>query len=148
MLGEHVERADARGRRVLRVHRNGVERGAAFQHLEAVGGDENALGRLIHAVIGAADTLHQSRRAFRRADIDDQIDIAPVDAEIERGGAHHRAQPALGHCGFDLAALRRVERAVVERDRQRLSSLMRQRSWKMTSAWLRVLTKTSVCGAP
>jgi len=36
MLRENVERADARRRRVLRVFRDGIERGAAFQHFEAV----------------------------------------------------------------------------------------------------------------
>jgi hypothetical protein len=35
-------------------------------------------------VIGAADALHDPRSALRRADIDDEIDIASVDAEIER----------------------------------------------------------------
>ena len=55
----------------------------------------------------------------------------------------HRAQPAGRHRGLDLAALRHVERAVMQRDRE-ASSLMRHSSWKMLSAWLRVLTKTSV----
>ena len=69
-------------------------------------------------VVGAADALQQARGALGRAHIDHQIDIAPVDAEIERGGAHHGAQPAGRHRGLDLAALRHVERAVMERDRQ------------------------------
>ena len=116
VLRQHVERADAQRRRVLRVLGDGVERGAAFQHLEAVGRHQHALRRLVHAVIGAADALQQPRGAFRRADIDDEIDVAPVDAEIERGGAHHRAQPAGRHRGFDLAPLRHVERAVMQRD--------------------------------
>ena len=54
MLCQHVERADARGRRVLRLGGNGVERGGAFQHLKTVRGDQDAARRLIHAVIGAA----------------------------------------------------------------------------------------------
>ncbi len=36
VLGEHVERADARSRRVLGILGDGVERGAAFEHFEAV----------------------------------------------------------------------------------------------------------------
>ena len=84
VLREHVECADAQRRRVLSVLGDGVERGAAFQHLEAVRRNEHALRRLVHAVIGAADALHDPRSALRRADIDDEIDIAPVDAEIER----------------------------------------------------------------
>ena len=116
MLRQHVERAGAQWRRVLGVLGNGVDRGAAFQHLEAVGRHQHRLRRLVEPVVGAADALHQPRGALRRADIDDQIDIAPVDAEIERRCAHHRAQLAGGHGVLDLAALRNVERAVMQRD--------------------------------
>ena len=116
VLGQHVERADARRRRVLRILGDGVERGAAFQHLEAVGRHQHALGRLVHAVIGAADALQHARGAFRRADIDDQIDVAPVDAEIERRGADHGAQAAGRHRCFHFAPLRHVERAVMQGD--------------------------------
>ena len=68
--------------------------------------------------LDAADALGQPAGAFRRADIDDEIDVAPVDAEIERRGADHRAQFAGHHGRFDLAALADVERAVVQRDRE------------------------------
>ncbi len=118
VLRQHVERAGARRRRVLRFVGDGAERGAAFQHFETVGRHQHALRRLIHAVIGAADALQQARRAFRRADIDHQIHVAPVDAEIERGGAHHRAQPACGHGLFHFAALRHIEGAVMQGDRE------------------------------
>jgi len=127
MLGEHVERADARGWRVLGIFRNCVERGAAFQHFKAVGRHQHALGRLIHAVIGAADPLQHARGALRRADIDDQVDVAPVDAEIERRRADDSTQATARHRGFDLASLRHVERAVMQA-MARLSSLMCHRS--------------------
>ena len=55
---------------------------------------------------------HQPGRAFRGADIDHEIDVAPVDAEIERGGADHAAQFSLGHRVLDLAALGDVEHRV------------------------------------
>ncbi len=115
MLGQHVERADAGRRRVLRILGDGIQRSAAFEHFEAVRRHQYALGGLVHAVIGAADALQEPRRAFRRTDIDDEIDIAPVDAEIERRGAHHGAQAAGRHRDFDLAPLRHVERAVMQR---------------------------------
>ncbi len=118
MLRQHVERADAQRRRVLRVLGDGVERGAAFEHFETVGRHQHALRGLVHAVIGAADTLQQPRGAFRRSDIDDQIDIAPIDAEIERRGTNDSAQSPGCHRGFDLAPLRHVERAVMQRDRE------------------------------
>ena len=118
MLGQHVERARAQRRRVLCILRDRVDRNGAFQHLEPVGRHEHGARGLVEAVVGAADPLHQPRRAFRRADIDDEIDIAPVDAEVERRGADHTAQPAGGHRVLDLAALRDIERAVMQRDRK------------------------------
>ena len=118
VLRQHVERAGAQRRRVLGVVVHRADRGAAFQHLEAVGRNQHAARRLVEPVVGAADALQQARGALRRADIDDEIDVAPVDAEIERGGADHGAQPARGHRVLDLAALRHVERAVMQRDRE------------------------------
>ena len=94
------------------------ERRPAFQHLEAVGRHQQRLRRLVEPVIGAADALGQPARAFRRADVDDEIDVAPVDAEIERRGRDHRAQLARRHRRLDLAPLADVERAVMQRDRQ------------------------------
>lgn len=69
-------------------------------------------------MVGAADALDQSACPLRRAEIDDEIDIAPVDAEIERRGADHRLEPPTRHRRLDLAALLGVERAVMQRDRQ------------------------------
>ena len=62
---------------------------------------------------------HEPAGALRRADMDDEIDVAPVDAEIERRGA----RPRRGACPAAIAAstLRRcadIERAVMQRDRQ------------------------------
>ena len=55
---------------------------------------------------------------FGAPDMDDEIDIAPVDAEIERRGADHGAQLSRRHRRFDLAPLADIERAVMQRDRQ------------------------------
>ena len=120
MLGEHVEGAGADRGRVLRAEIVGVEGGAALHHLEAVGGHQQRLRRLVEAMVGAADALGKPARALGRADMDDQIDVAPVDAEIEGRGADHRAELAGGHRRLDLAPLAGVERAVMERDRQAL----------------------------
>ncbi len=118
VLRQHVEPADAQRRRVLRIHRDGLNGRGAFQHLEAIGRHEHPFRGLIHAVIGAADALEQPRGAFRRADIDHQIDVAPVDAEIERGGRHHGAQLSRRHRILDAAALADIERAMMQRDRE------------------------------
>ena len=120
MLGEHIERAVADGRRVLRAEIVGVQRRLTLHHLEAVGRHENGAARLVHAVIGAADALGKARGALRRADMDDQIDIAPIDAEIERRGGDDGAQAIFRHGLLHLAALADIERTVMQRDRQRV----------------------------
>ena len=61
------------------------------------------------AAPAAADTLREAARPLRRADMNDQIDIAPVDPEIERRGRDHSAQGVGGHGLLDLAALARIE---------------------------------------
>ena len=118
MLRQHVEPAGAQGRRILRIFGDGIDRDAALQHLETVGRDQHGARGLVEPVVGAADPLHQARGALGRADIDDEIDVAPVDAEVERGRADHAAKFPRRHRVLDLAALRDVERAVMQRNRQ------------------------------
>ena len=81
-------------------------------------GTRIGLRGLVHAMVRAPDALHDARGAFRRADIDDEVDVAPVDAEVEGRGADHGPQPALRHGRLDAPALRHVEGAVMERDRE------------------------------
>ena len=84
MLAQHVQSAEPRDGRVLRAFARRGDGGDAFQHLEAIGGHQQCAGGFVEPVIGASDALHQPARALGRADIDDEIDIAPVDAEVER----------------------------------------------------------------
>ena len=90
MLGEHVERAGAENLGVELAIVDRVERGARFEIFEAVAGDDDALARLVEPVVGAADPLQQARAALGRAHLDDEIDVAPVDAEVEAGGGDQR----------------------------------------------------------
>ena len=69
-------------------------------------------------MIGAADPLDQPAGPFRCADVDDEVHIAPVDAQIERRGRHHRLERAGRHRRLDLAAAGGIERAMMQRDRQ------------------------------
>ncbi len=50
-------------RRVLRVLRDRIDRGAAFQHLEPVRRHEHGVRWLFEPVIGAADALGEARTA-------------------------------------------------------------------------------------
>jgi hypothetical protein len=116
VLGQNVERAAANRRCVLCTDIVGVEGRLAFHHLETVGRHQDGAARLVHAVVGAANALGKAACPFRRTDMDDHIDIAPVDAEIERRGGDDGAQPVLGHRRLDLAPLADIERAVMQRD--------------------------------
>ena len=118
MLGQHIKRADALHGRVLHPVAGCQDSGPAFEHLEAVRRHQDGARGLIETVVGTADPLDETARPLGRPDIDTKVDIAPIDAEIERRGRHHGFQAAVRHGGFHLPALADVERAMVERDRQ------------------------------
>ena len=120
MLGQHIERTLAQRRRVLIAAFGSRQGRLAFQHLEAVGWDQHGLGRLVHAVIGAADPLGQPACPLWSTDIDDKIDVAPVDAHVERGGRDNGPEAARGHRCFHLAPLADIERTVMQGNRQRV----------------------------
>ena len=92
LLAEHVERPRPARLAVEIVLAHRRQRGVAFQHLEAVGRHQHRARRRVVAVIGAADALDQALDVLRRADLDHQIDAAPVDAEIEAAGGDDGAQ--------------------------------------------------------
>src|SRR3954463_2974086 len=48
-----------------------------------VGGHDDPLAGLVDSVVGAADPREQARAALGRTHLDDQIDVAPVDSEVE-----------------------------------------------------------------
>ena len=103
MLGEHVERSGAEILGVELAVVDRVERGARLEIFEAVAGDDHALARLVEPVVGAADPLQQARAALGRAHLHDEVDVAPVDAEVEAGGRDQAAQLARRHRRLDLA---------------------------------------------
>ena len=105
MLTEHVARAGAARLAVQRVGAGGFHRGLAFHHLKAVGGHQKRLGGRVVAVVGAANALDEAFDVLRRADLNDQIDRAPVDAEIKAAGADHGAQGTRHHRCLDPFAL-------------------------------------------
>ena len=113
VLGEHVERV-LRDRRLLdlpfahapRDHR-------ALEQVAAVFGEDPAFGGLADAVAGAADPLQAAGDRLRRLDLDDEVDGAHVDAELERGGRDQAGQLARLQHLLDQGPLLVGERAVV-----------------------------------
>ena len=121
-----------------------LARGLALQHLEAAGRHQQgaATARPAGGWRGRSAAPCASS-TLGRGQLDDQVDVAPVDAEVERRGADHGAQLAPRHGRLDLAPLLGRQEPWC-RAMGRLSSLSPHSSWKANSACKRVLTKTSV----
>ena len=83
LLGEHVERvAQVAGRLDLAVdHPPRDDR--RFEQVAAVLREDRALARFADLVAGAADALQAAADRARRLDLDDEVDRAHVDAELE-----------------------------------------------------------------
>ena len=93
-----------------------LQRRLAFQEFEPVGRHHQRLARQVKAMIGPPDALQHARDALRRANLYDEIDRTPVDAQIKRRSADDGAQRATCHRGLDLAAVFDGKRAVVQSD--------------------------------
>ena len=118
MLAQDVAGAGAFGITVKIMGLYGLKGGNAFDDLKLVCRYQQRLGRGVVAVVRAADALHKAFDVFRRADLDDQIDIAPIDAKIQRARADDGLERASHHCRLHLFTLRAVQRAVVNANRQ------------------------------
>ena len=118
LLAQDVER-DARHARVLDLaleHAAGDRRGLHELAAEARV-DAAARGRA-DRVAGPSDALQAARDGAGRGDLDDEVDGAHVDAELERRGGDDARQRARLERLLDLAARLARERAVVRaRDR-------------------------------
>ncbi len=117
-LDGDILRAGQRHVAVERLFGDGGHGGATFQDFEAIGRDQKGGRRHIDAVVRAADALQQARYALGRADLDDDIDIAPVDTEFDRRGGDQRPQLAVGHHGDGFQSHLARQRGVVDGDRQ------------------------------
>ena len=116
LLGEDVERvARDQGRldRAL-VHPAGDDR--AFEQVAAVLREDHALARGPDLVAGPADALQAARDARRALDLDDEVDGAHVDAELEAGRGDQRGEPAGLELLLDEDALLAGDAAVVGAD--------------------------------
>ena len=76
-------------------------------------GEEHAAADLADLVAGAADALEGAGDARRRLDLDDEVDRAHVDAELEAAGRDHAGQPAALEVVLDQRPLLLGDRAVV-----------------------------------
>ena len=71
-----------------------IEQRGALDQLVAAERQQPALGYAADGVIGSADPLQKGGDRARRAELAHQLDLADVDAELERRGRDQRAQRA------------------------------------------------------
>src|SRR5215475_13823105 len=64
----------------------------------------------------ASDPLQQARNRARRAELADEVDLADVDAELERSGRHQRLELAVLEPLLGVETLLLGEAAVMRRD--------------------------------
>ncbi len=116
LLGEDVERvAQEAGVLDLAVdHPPGDDR--RLEQVAAVLGVDRAPARLADLVAGTADPLQAAGDGARRLDLDDEVDGAHVDAELEAARGDDGAQVAALELVLDDDALLAGERAVVRLD--------------------------------
>ncbi len=118
MLRQHIQRTVTGGRRIHLPLCQSLKRRQALQFLEPVGRGEHGLAGFVEAMIRATDALQCTGRALRRADLDHQVHVAPVDAEVQRGGTDHGPERPARHGRLHLAPAFHVQAAMMQRDGQ------------------------------
>ncbi len=88
----------------------------AFEQVAAVLREDDALARRADLVPGPADALEPAGHAGRALDLDDEVDGAHVDAELEAGRGDQRGEPAGLELLLDLDPLLAGDAAVVGAD--------------------------------
>jgi hypothetical protein len=101
LLGEDVEGGDGLDDAVEEAAADGADEGGALDELVAGRGEEAAVRTEAEGMAGAADALEEGGDGAGRADLDDEVDGADVDAELQGGradeGAHLAVLEALLH---------------------------------------------------
>ena len=116
LLGENVERTVGEDKGIEVRLADGADDGGALDEFVAGGGEEAAFGDSSTPVSCSAYSLQGDGDGAGRSDLADEIDVADVDAEFERGGGDEDAAFALleAALGFETEMAR--EGTVVSRD--------------------------------
>ena len=117
VLGQHVQRLLDRGRAVQLATADRVHQRGALDQVVAAERKQAALGRRLDAVAGAAHALQEGGHRARRTELADEVHVADVDAEFERGGRDQDGQRAGLEPLFGLPAPLARQAAVVRGDR-------------------------------
>ena len=95
LLSEHIEGLAGDNEPVQFAAIDAVDESGALNEVVGRKREKATLRLTANAVARAADTLHEARNRPRRPQLANQIDLADIDAELERGGRHHGAQVAI-----------------------------------------------------
>ncbi len=94
VLREDVERVRGHRDRLDLPGHHALDRHRAVHEVGAVLREEHPAGDLAHLVPGATDALQAAGDRRRGLDLHDEVDLAHVDAELERARRHHAAEPS------------------------------------------------------
>ena len=117
LLRQHVERLLRDGQPIELAAAHAVEQRRAFDQVVARQREQPALRHAADRVAGAADALQEAGDRARRAELADQVDVADVDAELQRRGGHQHLQLAALQPLLGVEALLLRQAAVVRGDR-------------------------------
>ncbi len=92
LLGQHVQRRRGNSQRVQFAAAHGIEQRGAFDQVITRAGKQAPLGYARHLVTGASYSLQEGGDRTRRAELADQLHVADIDAQFQRGGGHQHPQ--------------------------------------------------------
>jgi hypothetical protein len=105
LLGEHVQRTGRHPDLVQRAGLHRIQQRGALHQIVPAQGKQPSFGRASDAMAGAAHSLQQGIDRPWRADLADQVHLADVDPQFERGGRHQHPQRAGLQPGFGIQAM-------------------------------------------
>jgi hypothetical protein len=94
LLRQHVERRGQHAQRVELAAADAVEQRGAFDQLVARLRKQPRLRHPAHRVARAPRALQEGGDGARRAELADQVDVADVQPQLQRGGGHQHLQLA------------------------------------------------------
>ena len=113
LLGEHVERVARHAQLLDRAVQHSPGHDRRLHQVALVLGEDQATGDVADVVARAPGALQPAGHRRRRLHLDDQVNRAHVDAELQAGRGHHGRQPPRLQRLLDLGALLPGHRAVV-----------------------------------
>ena len=128
LLRQHVERVAELGDLLDRADSHPFHDHRRLDQVAAVVGKEHTARGGADLVPGPADALQAAGHRRRRLHLDDDVDGAHVDAQLQRRGGDDAGQLAGLEVGLDLGSLLLADRAVVGPGDHRVPGAVRRRA--------------------